>query len=291
MKYTKGNKELTKGIDTMNINGFANSYNNMVNSQNQISKSMARISSGFRINNASDDPAGLAISEKMRSQIRGLEQANRNAQDGVSMLNTAEAGLEVGHDILQQIGELAEKATSTTLADDDRANILTEVRDLLDELDKTAVKTEFNGHKLLDGTLNMKIAVDADGGALDVVGGSMKSADLGGTNKLNSFNVGGTNSTLDRDTALLLKTSTEEAIKGISSQRSAIGSKQNRIEHTMNYNKVASENLQSAESRIRDVDVAKEMMNVTKHQMLSQVSQAMMAQQQQNAYQVLDLLR
>lgn len=275
----------------MNINGFSNSYNNMVNSQNQISKSMARISSGFRINSASDDPAGLAISEKMRSQIRGLEQANRNAQDGVSMLNTAEAGLEVGHDILQQIGELAEKATSTTLADDDRANILTEVRDLLDELDKTAVKTEFNGHKLLDGTLNMKIAVDADGGALDVVGGSMKSADLGGTNKLSSFNVGGTNSTLDRDTALLLKQSTEEAIKGISSQRSTIGSKQNRIEHTMNYNKVASENLQSAESRIRDVDVAKEMMNVTKHQMLTQVSQAMMAQQQQNAYQVLELLR
>ena len=227
----------------MNINGFANSYNNMVNSQNQISKSMARISSGFRINNASDDPAGLAISEKMRSQIRGLEQANRNAQDGVSMLNTAEAGLEVGHEILQQIGELAEKATSTTLADDDRANILTEVRDLLDELDKTAVKTEFNGHKLLDGTLDMKIAVDADGGALDVVGGSMKSADLGGTNKLNSFNVGGANSTLDRDTALLLKKSTEEAIKGISSQRSAIGSKQNRLEHTINYNKVASENL------------------------------------------------
>lgn len=275
----------------MQINGFTNSYNNMVNSQNQISKSMARISSGFRINNASDDPTGLAISEKMRSQIRGLEQANRNAQDGVSMLNTAEAGLEVGHDILQQISELAEKATSTTLADDDRANILTEVHDLLDELDKTAVKVEFNGHKLLDGTLNMKIAVDADGGALDVVGGSMKSADLGGTIKLSSFNVGGTNSTLDRDTALLLKTSTEEAIKGISSQRSAIGSKQNRIEHTMNYNKVASENLQSAESRIRDVDVAKEMMNVTKNQMISQVSQAMMAQQQQNAYQVLELLR
>lgn len=292
MKYTKGNKELTKGIDTMNINRLSmNSYNNMVNSQNQVSKSMERIASGFRINKASDDPTGLAISEKMRSQIRGLEQATRNAQDGVSMLQTAEGGLQVGQDILQRMNELAVHASSTTLNTQDRTSMEKEVKDLLDELDKTANKSEFNGHKLLDGTLTMSIAVDADGGSLDVVGGSMKSADLGGTNKLDSFNSGGANATLSRANSLLLKTATEEAIKEISSQRATIGSKQNRLEHTINYNQVASENLQSAESRIRDVDVAKEMMNMTKHQILSQVSQAMMAQQQQNAYQVLEMLR
>lgn len=275
-------------INSMNV---MNAHNHMVNNQKRVSQSMERLSSGLRINKASDDPSGLAMSEKMRSKIRGLEQGTRNAQDGISMLQTAEGGLQVGQDILQRMNELANQATSTTLGAEDRKMVEKEVRSLLDELDKMSGKSEFNGHKLLDGTLDMKIAIDADGGPVNVLGGSMKTADLGGTNKLSSFNEAGANELLTSENALLLKKATEEAINDLSSQRSSIGIKQNQLERTINYNQTASENLQAAESRIRDVDIAKEMMTMTKHQVVAEASQAMFSQAQHNSYKVLELLR
>lgn len=268
-----------------------NTYHNMSKNQGIAAKSMERLSTGLRINKGSDDPAGLSISEKMRSQIRGLDQATRNAQDGISMLQTAEGGLQVGQDILQRMNELAVQASTSTLGDDERAGIAREVNDLIDELDKISTTSQFNGHKLLDGSLEMNLAVDSDGGGLDVSIGSMNSSDLGETATLSSFKTGGTNATLSVESAKLLKSATTEAMKEVSSQRSAIGAKQNRLEHTINYNQVASENLTSAESRIRDVDVAKEMMKMTKHQILADVSQAMMAQVQKQQYSVLQLIR
>lgn len=260
-------------------------------SQAMMLKSMERLSSGMRINNASDDPAGLVISEKMRSQIRGLEQANRNGQDGMSLLQTAEKGLEVGQDILQKINELAVQASSETIGDTEREALQKGLSDLLEGLDEIGGDSEYNGRKLLDGALDINISTDGNGGAMSVTIKAMNSESLGGANSLSSFKEGGANASLDRESALLLKKSAETAIDQISSERANIGAKQNRLEHTMNYNASASVNLQAAESRIRDVDEAKEMMNMAKQQMVSQMSQAMFQQANQNSYQVLELLR
>lgn len=276
----------------MNMNTIATmSMNRMNNSQQLMMKSMERLTTGKRINSASDDPAGLAISEKMRAQIRGLEQANRNGQDGMSLLQTAENGLEVGHEILQQLNEMAVQASNETLGGEEREAIAKGISDLLESLDKIGHDSTFNGRSLLDGTLDIKLTTDANGGTMDVAIGAMTSTALGGTNRLDSFYEGGANATMTRENALLLKRSTETAINEISSSRSNIGAKQNRMTHIMNYNATASANLQTAESRIRNVDEAKEVMNLAKQQMISQMSQAMFQQANQNSYQVLELLK
>lgn len=276
----------------LNMNTIAiQSMNNMNKNQKMMMKTMERLSTGLRINSASDDPAGLAISEKMRSQIRGLEQANRNAQDGVSLLQTAEKGFEIGHEILQEISELAVQASSETISDEERGAIQKSLTDLIEGMDEIGADSTFNGRKLLDGTLDINLTTDANGGTMSVTIGALNSANLGGANALSTFKEGGTNATLDRETALLLKKSAEEAIKTVSSERANIGAKQNRLEHRMNYNATASVNLQAAESRIRNVDEAKEVMNLAKQQMVSQMSQAMFQQANQNSYQVLQLLQ
>lgn len=276
----------------LGMNQIANkSMLQMQNSQAQMLKSMERLSTGLRINKASDDPAGLAISEKMRSQIRGLEQANRNAQDGVSLLQSAEKGMEVGQNILQQINELAVRASSGVIGEDEQEAIAKTLNDLLEGLDKISEDATFNGKKLLDGTLSIKITTDGNGGALDVAIGAIDSDSLGGANKLSSFKEGGANAALTRENAILLQQSAEKAINEMSSARAQVGSKQNRLEHVMSYNATASVNLQTAETRIRNVDEAKEMMELTKQQVTAQMAQAMFQQANQNSYQVLELLR
>ncbi|MDM5297584.1 flagellin Hag [Bacillus pumilus] len=267
---------------------------NRLSSNNAASqKNMEKLSSGLRINRAGDDAAGLAISEKMRGQIRGLEMASKNAQDGISLIQTAEGALTETHAILQRMRELTVQAGNTgTQQTEDLDAIQEEVTALIAEIDGIGDRTQFNGKQLLDGseTAGFTFQIGANGGqTIDVTIASMKAGDIG-TNAglqvsgltLNNF---GTN---DFDTQLA---AVDDAINAVSKQRSALGAVQNRLEHTINNLGASGENLTAAESRIRDVDMAKEMSEFTKNNILSQASQAMLAQANQQPQNVLQLLR
>ncbi|WP_113672572.1 flagellin [Vallitalea guaymasensis] len=246
-------------------------------------KSTEKLSSGLRINRAGDDAAGLSISEKMRGQIRGLNQASRNAQDGISLIQTAEGALNESHAILQRMRELAVQSANDTNVTADRTALNAEMTELKSELTRIADNTEFNKKTLLDGSLdavihiganadqklNIKLDVDMDAAGLGVDGVTVDTQ---------------TNS----NTAI---TTIESAIETLSSKRADLGAKQNRLEHTIKNLDNASENLQAAESRVRDVDMAKEMMNFTKQNILMQAAQSMLAQANQNPQGVLQLLR
>jgi flagellin len=370
------------------------------------SKSMEKLASGLRINRAGDDAAGLAISEKMRGQIRGLDQASRNAQDGISLIQTAEGALNETHDILQRMRELSVQSTNDTNTADDRAELQKEVQQLKDEVDRIANNTEFNTKKLLNGDLddfsfkaesatiasktgdftvaiNSATAPDSDattaavvtandtytvkitkydastdtysytitpestgvesaeadftpagaaadtitiGGGIDVdvdstkikVGDSFTlvtrqdANDTGTSSDALTFQIGSnSNQTINvgissmktadlhinnvdissQSGASSAISTIDEAIKNVSAERSKLGAVQNRLEHTINNLGTSSENLTAAESRIRDVDMAKEMMNQTKNSILSQAAQAMLAQANQQPQGVLQLLR
>jgi flagellin len=373
------------------------------------SKSMEKLSSGLRINRAGDDAAGLAISEKMRAQVRGLDQASRNAQDGISMIQTAEGALNETHDILQRMRELSVQASTDTNNTDDREAIGEELLQLKGEVDRISKTTAFNGKKLLNGdlsatqtagtatvgtvlstaggsasiskidvsgaqgsttytfsdagagkitltrgtdsvaqTITGEATIGADGTttlnfnelgisveltgasaksnaniadelkALTIITGANASASFaigsngtndekldvsfskmdsstlgsGGANKI-SDKVSGAASAIVRDKikADALTSVLDDAIKQVSKQRSTLGAAQNRLEHTINNLGTSSENLTAAESRVRDVDMAKEMMNQTKNSILSQAAQAMLAQANQQPQGVLQLLR
>lgn len=359
-------------------------------------KSLEKLSSGLRINRAGDDAAGLAISEKMRAQIRGLDQAQRNAQDGISLIQTAEGALNETHSILQRMRELAVQSSNDTNADSDRQEIQKEIDQLTKEIDRIANTTEFNSKRLLDGsaavagttdataeilsqssdkfsiatstvtnsgvtgsgsyyieigagtttstgtsynititkadgTVNTSVttvSIGATGGSLTLDGVTIKLAadtatgDSAGinikddvtisTDKSFSFQIGSnTAQTMnvdmrDMDSSALqvngIKVDTqaaaqasvtaiEAAIREVSSERSKLGSFQNRLEHTINNLGTAAENLTASESRVRDVDMAKEMMEFTKNSILSQAAQAMLAQANQQPQNVLQLLR
>ena len=262
-----------------------NTYNKMTVNQNAASKSMEKLSSGQRINRAGDDAAGLAISEKMRGQIRGLEQAATNAQDGISLIQTAEGALNETHAILQRQRELAVQASNGTYTAEDKATIKEEMDQLMEEIDRIAETTEFNKQTLLDGKLaNGTATVDFQIGAnatqqISINIESMKVDDL----SLDTVDV-----TADAGAAI---TAIDTAIESVSKQRSSLGAVQNRLEHTINNLNTSSENLTSAESRIRDVDMAKEMMEMTKNNILQQAAQSMLAQANQNPQNVLQLLR
>jgi flagellin len=379
-----------------------NTYRQLNSASSAQSKSMEKLSSGLRINNAADDAAGLAISEKMRSQIRGLEMGSKNAQDGISMIQTAEGALNETHDILQRMRELSVQASNDTNTLDDRQSIGDEIFELKKEIDRISETTKFNGKGLLNGdmstsqdassTAKLGVAVGdaviskvdvsgavagttyalADGTAADgkvtmtatvngktvseeiTVGADSQtlnfaslgvSIELAGTETsdnitaaLNGLNVvtaagsgnatflvgsngqasekitvdfkkmdtttlgsGGANDIADKVTdntavntvakADGLTAILDDAIKQVSQQRSNLGANQNRLEHTINNLNTSSENLTAAESRIRDVDMAKEMMNQTKNSILSQAAQAMLAQSNQMPQGVLQLLR
>ncbi|MEF3331058.1 MULTISPECIES: flagellin N-terminal helical domain-containing protein [Oceanobacillus] len=259
-----------------------NAHRQLGVNQNGVQGSLEKLSSGLQINRAGDDAAGLAISEKMRGQIRGLEQASVNAQDGISLIQTAEGALNETHDILQRVRELAVKSSNDTNTDEDRAEIQKEVTALLDEVDRIAGQTEFNTQNLLGGELEVTFHIGAnEGQSIQVAIDAMDAEALGISDIDLSTQEGA-------DAAI---TTIQSAIETVSGQRSALGAVQNRLEHTINNLGTSAENLTAAESRIRDVDMAKEMMEFTKNNILSQAAQSMLAQANQVPQGVLQLLQ
>jgi flagellin len=268
-----------------NIEAF-NAHRQLVGSSDKMAKAMERLSSGYRINRAADDAAGLAISEKLRAQVGGLQQAQRNAQDAVSLVQTAEGALTEVHAMLQRVRELAVQYSNGTLSNSDKAAITAEVAQLSAEVSRISSQTKFNGISLLSGgaTISFQIGVD-DGntittGARNLFGGA-------GTEDVNSavfnFETGASNATL--------LASIDEAIANVSTARSTFGSVQNRLEHTLNNLASYEENLTASESRIRDVDMASEMVTFTKYQILQQAGTSMLAQANSAPQSVLSLLR
>ena len=264
-----------------------NTHRNLTANQSQSSKNIEKLSSGFKINRAGDDAAGLAISEKMRGQIRGLDMASKNAQDGISLIQTAEGALNETHSILQRMRELAVQSSNDTNTTGDRAEIQKEVTQLISEIDRIAGNTEFNTKSLLDGSLSatgLTFHIGANSGQnMTLTIAKMDSTATG----LNVSSVDLSTQT-GADDAI---TSIQSAIDTVSAERSKLGANQNRLEHTINNLGTSSENLTAAESRIRDVDMAKEMMNFTKNNILTQAAQSMLAQANQQPQGVLQLLQ
>jgi flagellin len=236
-------------------------------------KNLEKVSSGLRINRAADDPAGLPISEKMRNQVSGLKQAMRNAQDGISLVQTAEGALIETHAILNRMRDLAVQAGNGALQDDDRAKLNQEFAALQAEINRIAVTTEFNTKKLLDGNLadGISLQVDANTGfrrEIIIVIPAATGVALG----IDSCNIANHEAAISAIGAL------DAAISNISTIRSGFGSVQNRLEHAINNLGVVAENLASSQSRIRDADLGDEMTSFSKNQILSQSAIAMMAQ-------------
>ncbi|WFR56801.1 flagellin [Anaerocolumna sp. AGMB13025] len=265
----------------------------------QLSKSTEKLSSGYRINRAGDDAAGLSISEKMRGQIRGLQQASTNAQDGISLIQTAEGALNETHSILQRMRELAVQASNATNVTADRQAIAKEVRALTCEISRIGNQTEFNTMKLLSGKLTDKyLQVGANGdqkiklSILDMRP-SQLGTNSGNTAGLTDANVAKviSNGASDYDAISATISIINRAITDVSSQRSKLGALQNRLEHTIANADNTAENLQAAESRIRDVDMAKEMVTYSKNNILQQAAQSMLAQANQSTQGVLSLLQ
>ena len=257
---------------------------------NQMSKntalagsSMEKLSTGLRITKAGDDAAGLAVSEKMRAQIRGMEQAERNVQDGISMVQTAEGALEEAGNIAQRMRELGVQAGNDTLSDDDRNKVKEELTQLQDEMKKISEETKFNGKQLLNTAGTFTIQAGANSETRTV-----KTADLSSiANKLSLTSTSISNTA----EAQAFVTKVDAALKSINDARSDLGAMQNRLEYTANNLTTSTENLTAAESRIRDVDVAKEMVTLSKLNILNQASQAMVSQAKQQPESVSQLLR
>ena len=245
-------------------------------------KATEKLSSGYRINRAGDDAAGLSISEKMRSQIRGLDKASSNAQDGISLIQTAEGALNEAHAILQRMNELSTQAANDTNTSADRTAIKKEIDALVSELDRIASTTQFNTMNLLDGTFSGKnLQVGAlEGQVIAISIGSMNASTLG----VNSLDVSSNSAAGTSMTAI------QDAIEKVSSQRSSLGAIQNRLEHTIANLDTTSENTQAAESRIRDTDMAEQMVDYSKNSILAQAGQSMLAQANQSTQGVLSLL-
>ena len=247
-------------------------------------KSTEKLSSGYRINRAADDAAGLAISEKMRRQIKGLTQASTNAQDGISCVQTAEGALAEVHDMLQRMNELAVQAANGTQTSADRSYINSEIQALTSEIDRVASTTTFNEQNLLNGTFKNKgLQVGAE--ANQVISFSisgMSSAGIGITN----ISVGGTTDANAQKAITMIKA----ALKVVSQQRSDLGAIQNRLEHTIKNLDNVVENTTAAESQIRDTDMASEMVKFSNNNILAQAGQAMLAQANQTNQGVLSIL-
>ncbi len=268
-----------------NMNAL-NAHRNMGINTNAAGKSMEKLSSGLRINRAGDDAAGLSISEKMRGQIRGLDQAARNSQDGISMIQTAEGALNETHSILQRMRELAVQASNDTNVGTDRKSIEEELKALTSEIDRIASQTEFNTQAMFNKATTVTLQVGANcGQTIKVDFGAMSSGALGVDGFANADSV----KTNALATAAIC--TINDAITQVSTERSKLGAVQNRLEHTIANVNNASENLTAAESRVRDVDMAKEMMTFSKNNILQQAAQAMLAQANQQPQGVLQLLR
>ncbi|MBQ3061131.1 MAG: flagellin [Lachnospiraceae bacterium] len=248
------------------------------------SKSTEKLSSGYRINRAADDAAGLSISEKMRAQIRGLNQGSTNAQDGISLAQTAEGALNETHAILQRMRQLAVQGANGTETSVDRAAINTEMDQLVAEIDRISTDTEFNTMKLLDGSFDKKLHVGANKDqTISISIGDMSATGL----SVNSLGLDAD----DQDTYNTAIETINSAIESVSTERGNIGAIQNRLEHTIANVDTAAENLQAAESRIRDVDMAEEMVTYSKNSIIQQAAQSMLAQANQSNQGVLSLLQ
>ena len=308
------NKEEYQMIINHNLNAM-NAHRNMLINTNAAAKSQEKLSSGLRINRAGDDAAGLAISEKMRGQINGLDQASRNAQDGISMVQTAEGGLNETHAILQRMRELAVQASNDTNVSTDRSAIQGELNQLTSEINRIGNTTEFNTQTLLNGgstgAINQSLVITLQIGAnagqtftakiadmrsealgLSTTGASASFTTTGALSDTSTtgateyaLNVGSTAAAQSAVTII------NNAINTVSSERAKLGAYQNRLEHTIANLNTSSENLSASESRIRDVDMASEMMNFSKQNILTQAAQAMLAQANQAPQGVLQLLR
>jgi flagellin len=263
---------ITHNVEAMN------SYNSLSKTSAAISKSMQRLSSGYRINSAADDAAGLGISESMRSQIRGLGQAQKNIQDGASMVQTAEGNLDEVHSMLQRVRELAVQYKNGSLDDNARTSIQNEVNQLASEISRIGDSASFNGINLLNTTTTVSFQVGAnDGQQIGVslvdlattVGTSYASLTQAGTTDISEI---------------------DSAITKVSTARATFGAVQNRLDHSLSVSASYQENLTAAESRIRDVDMADEMVSLTKNQILSQAGTAMLSQANQAPQSVLRLL-
>lgn len=267
----------------INTNTTAISANNaLANANSSLGKSTEKLSTGYRINSAADDAAGLAISEKMRSQINGLEQAERNSQDGISMIQTAEGALSETEDILQRMRELVVQASNDTNTAKDRASIKTEITQLSAEVDRIAGDIEFNSKTLLDGGLShVKLQVGANASQIISFSISTMTAAVLSTGAVSVGSNGDCTTSLGK---------LDTAIQKVSDERATLGAVQNRLDHTINNLSTSSENLTEAESRIRDVDMASEMMKYTTQSTLVQASTAMLAQANQQPQAVLQLL-
>jgi flagellin len=265
-----------------NIEAF-NAHRQLQVTTSKMGKAMERLSSGYRINRAADDAAGLAISEKLRAQIGGLEQAQCNTQDAVSLVQTAEGAMAEVHSMLQRVRDLAVQYNNGTLSTADRAAITSEVAQLCAEIARIGSDTKFNGIDLLTGGSSITFQVGAeDGQTISVSARSMFGT--GGTEDIDSaiFTFTGSTATI---------ASIDTAIENIASARAEFGAVQNRLEHTLNSLATYEENLTASESRIRDVDMAQEMVQFTKLNILQQAGTSMLAQANQAPQGVLSLLR
>jgi len=252
---------------------------NLSSTSNRLQQSMARLSSGYRINTAADDAAGLAISEKLRAQIGGLQQANSNAQDGISLVQTAEGSLNEVHSMLQRVRDLAVQYKNGTLSTEDRNAIQSEVNQLGSEIERIGNSSAFNGISLLASSTAITFQIGAnDGDSITVstislgqaVGSSVFTLSASGSSDVSEI---------------------DSAINAVSAQRATFGAVQNRLEHTINNLSTYQENLTASESQIRDVDMASEMVEFTKDQILQQAGTSMLSQANQLPNSVLSLLR
>jgi flagellin len=289
-----------------NVAAF-NAYRNLSVTQGSVSSSLEKLSSGLRINRAADDAAGLAISEGLRSQVGGLKVAVRNAQDGISVVQTAEGALSTSTAILQRMRDLSVQASNDGgLSAEAKTNIQSEVTQLNEELTRIATTTQFNGKKLLDGDYSGNFQVGANGGeqitvaitagaagsttAVDAAGLQTAAIDVTVASTATTFNADGTVDTFGNGAQGAIDR-LDAAIQTVSTVRADLGAKQNRLEMTIKNLNVSVENLTASESRIRDTDMAAEMVSFTKSQILSQAGTAMLAQANQMGQGVLQLLR
>ena len=276
---------------------FAQRSQGLTDLSNQ--KNMEKLSSGMRINRAGDDASGLAVSEKMRAQIRGLNQASTNAENGISFIQTTEGYLQETSDIVQRIRELAVQSSNGIYSDEDRMQIQVEVSSLIDEVDRIASSAQFNGMNMLTGRFARPTGENAVTGSMwfhiganmdqrtQVYIGTMSATALGLKNLGDESKL----SLAAPDDANRAIGTLDEALKKINKQRADLGAYQNRLEKTVVGLDIGAENLQASESRIRDTDMASEMVDFTKNQVLSQAGTAMLAQANQSSQNVLSLLR
>jgi flagellin len=275
-----------------------NKFNNI-----KTDKSMEKLASGLRINRASDDASGLAVSEKMRSQVRGMQRAEKNAADGISMIQTAEGYLQESEDVIQRIRELAVQASNGVYTTEDRMQIQVEVSQLVDEVNRIASHAQFNGLNLLTGRFARETGENTITASMWFhIGANMDQREqvFIGTMTAQGLGIQGTNGLPHSATFLSLSTPEkanisigvlDKAIRIINKQRADLGAYQNRLDHARVGLSVGAENLQAAESRIRDSDMAEEMVKYVTNQILVQSSTSMLAQANQKAQSVLQLLQ